>query len=224
MIEHLYRLYPQVSLLFIDDHSPDQTAPAIKEMQKKYSTLSLIERSGKFGLGTAYNTAFKTALKGNYQFIIQMDCDFSHNPSDVLKLREACEQADVALGSRYLSGGKTSSWPWYRKLLSRTGIVLIQLLTGLSLRDSTSGFKCFRRESLERLANVKFLSRGYIFQSEVNFRLHQTGAKFVEIPIHFEQRKSGESKMNFGIIAEAVWVLIRLRISGLTTPVKRSHH
>lgn len=212
LVDEVFRLYPGISILFVDDNSPDQTADIIRKLQLKYPQLHLLERPRKMGLGPAYIAGFQWALSRPYQFIVEMDADFSHTPKDLIRLIEAAEQADLVVGSRYLPGGQTKNWPLYRRAISLTGAFISRNLTGMDLSDVTSGFKCFRRETLLSLDFSRILSKGYVFQLEINFRVNELGLKIKEIPVTFQQRQMGTSKMNFQIILEGMTILLGLKL------------
>jgi dolichol-phosphate mannosyltransferase len=214
MIHKVFSLSPAFSLLIIDDGSPDGTAQIVKGLQQKYSELHLLERSGKQGLGTAYIKGFKWAIdqKDTYDFIFEMDCDFSHNPDHLARLLEACKgDADVAVGSRYCSGGHVKNWPWGRILMSYFASVYVRLILWISIRDTTAGFKCYRRKVLEtiELDEVRFM--GYAFQIEMKYRSLKKGFKVVEVPITFIDRTEGVSKMSTNIFKEAFWGVLQMR-------------
>lgn len=193
-------------VLIVDDGSPDGTANIIKGLQAEFpEKLHLVERSGKLGLGTAYIFGFKWALSKGYQYIFEMDADFSHNPDDLLRLHEACrEGADVAVGSRYVRGGKVVNWPWDRIFISRGGALYTQIITFMPVRDPTAGFVCYRRHVLETipLDQVRFI--GYAFQIEMKYRAWKLGFRISEVPITFVDRTEGQSKMTKGIVKEAI--------------------
>ncbi len=213
MIEKVFSLPVDFDLLIIDDNSPDGTAELVREMQKKYPTkLHMIQRSGKLGLGTAYITGFKWALEKNYTMVCEMDCDFSHNPEDLPRLRKAIlEGADVAVGSRYIEGGGVYNWPKRRILLSKGASLYARLITGIPVQDTTAGFVCYRREFLENLNMDKIVFKGYAFQIQMKYAAYLMGYKIKEIPIWFKDREEGVSKMSSNIIQEAILGVLKLR-------------
>lgn len=201
-------------MLVIDDGSPDGTASIVKELQQKFpDQLFLEERKGKLGLGTAYIHGFKWAIQKGYRFIFEMDADFSHNPADLQRLYLACKEggADVAIGSRYVKGGGTVNWPWDRIALSKGGSFYTRMITWMPVRDTTAGFVCYRKEVLEamNLDAIRFL--GYAFQIEMKFAAWKLGFKIKEVPIIFEDRKLGVSKMHKGIVKEGILGVLKLR-------------
>ena len=201
-------------VLIIDDGSPDGTANIVKSLQNEFSDrLHIIERSGKLGLGTAYITGFKWALEHKYDYIFEMDADFSHNPDDLIKLHKACseEGADVAIGSRYISGVNVVNWPMGRVLMSYFASKYVRIITGLNIADTTAGFKCYRREVLETIELDKIKFKGYAFQIEMKFTAYKCGFNIKEVPIIFVNRVLGNSKMSGGIFGEAVLGVIRLK-------------
>jgi len=206
-------------VLIIDDNSPDGTANIVKDLQKtKYNKeLFLIERPGKLGLGTAYITGFKWALKNNYDYIFEMDADFSHNPKDLLRLFEEChhKNADLVIGSRYINGVNVINWPIGRIIMSYYASAYVRFITGMKIMDTTSGFKCYKRRLLENIDLDKIKFKGYAFQIEMKFTAWKMGAKIVEIPIIFTDRQKGSSKMSGGIFNEAFWGVILMRIKSL---------
>ncbi len=213
MIEKVFSLEQGFDLLIIDDNSPDGTADLVKNLQKKYTeNLHLIQREGKLGLGTAYIKGFKWALNHSYQYICELDCDFSHNPEDLPRLRKALiDGADVAVGSRYIAGGGVHNWPKRRILLSRGASIYARLITGIPVQDTTAGFVCYKKEFLENLNMDKIVFKGYAFQIQMKFAAYLMGFKIVEIPIWFKDREEGVSKMSSNIIQEAILGLLKLR-------------
>jgi len=212
MIRKVFSLQPSFDLLIIDDGSPDGTGQIVKGMQQKYTALHLLERSGKQGLGTAYIVGFKWALKNNYDHIFEMDCDFSHNPDDLPRLLNACQQgADLAIGSRYCRGGKVKNWPLGRILMSYFASVYVRIVLWINIKDTTAGFKCYKRKVLEtiELDQVRFM--GYAFQIEMKYRALKKGFRVVEVPITFVDRIEGVSKMSTRIFKEAFWGVLQMR-------------
>jgi len=215
IIEAIFDLDKDFDLLVVDDNSPDGTANIVKELiLKRPDRLFILERKGKHGLGTAYIEGFKYALKHQYEYIFEMDADFSHNPKDLKLLYNACahEGNDISIGSRYASGVNVVNWPMGRVLLSYFASIYVQIVTGMHIKDSTAGFVCYRRRVLEtiNLDKVKFV--GYGFQIEMKFTSWKFGFKIKEVPIIFTNRALGESKMSKGILSEAVFGIIRMKI------------
>ena len=200
-------------VLIIDDGSPDGTASIVRSLFSKYpGQVFLEERKGKMGLGTAYIHGFKWCLSKGYQYIFEMDADFSHNPNDLLRLHEACVNgSDVSVGSRYVKGGALENWPKDRILLSKGASLYTRIITWMPVKDPTAGFVCYKREVLEKinLNNINFV--GYAFQIEMKFTAWKLGFKISEVPITFTDRKLGASKMNKGIIKEGVWGVLQLK-------------
>ena len=213
IIEAVFLLQQQFHVLIIDDGSPDGTADIVKSLFAKYpEQLFLVERKGKSGLGTAYIHGFRWALEKGYQFIFEMDADFSHNPADLKRLYEACKNgADVAVGSRYVKNGAVENWPANRIALSKGASLYTRLITWMPVMDPTAGFVCYKREVLEaiNLSAIHFV--GYAFQIEMKFAAWKLGFVIKEVPITFKDRKLGDSKMNKGIIKEGVFGVIKLR-------------
>ena len=203
-------------ILVIDDGSPDGTAQIVKRLMADEfgDRLFLIERSGKLGLGTAYITGFKWALEHNYDYIFEMDADFSHDPADLPRLYKACaeEGADVSIGSRYVSGVNVVNWPMGRVLMSYFASKYVRLITGLPIHDTTAGFKCYRREVLQTIDLDGIRFKGYAFQIEMKFTAYKCGFKIVEVPVIFINRELGTSKMNSSIFGEAVFGVIKLKM------------
>ena len=211
-------------ILVIDDNSPDGTAAIVKQLIAEHpGGINILERKGKLGLGTAYIAGFKWAIEHRYDYIIEMDADFSHNPNDLLTLHHAChtEHADVAIGSRYITGVNVVNWPMGRVLMSYYASAYVRLVTGMSIRDTTAGFVCYRREVLETidLDNIRF--KGYAFQIEMKFTAYKFGFCIKEVPIIFVNRVLGTSKMSSGIFGEAVFGVIRLKLSSMLRKYER---
>lgn len=205
-------------VLVIDDNSPDATASIVRGKMEEYpGRVNLVERSGKLGLGTAYIAGFKWALERHYSYIIEMDADFSHNPADLPSLRHACaeEKADVAVGSRYLTGVNVVNWPMGRVLMSYFASKYVRMVTGLPVHDTTAGFVCYSRKVLETMDLDSIRFKGYAFQIEMKFTAHHLGFKVAEVPIVFVNRVLGESKMSSGIFGEAVFGVIRLKLDSI---------
>lgn len=203
----------QYHVLVVDDGSPDGTADIVRKLIDMYpEKVHMIERKGKLGLGTAYIAGFQWALRRDYQFIFEMDADFSHNPEDLERLHQACvDGADLSVGSRYVSGGQVVNWPWNRKFISRGGAFYTQMITWLPIKDPTAGFICYRRAVLKALplTQIKFI--GYAFQIEMKYRAWKKGFKLKEVPITFVDRKEGVSKMSTNILKEAMWGVWKMR-------------
>jgi dolichol-phosphate mannosyltransferase len=210
-------------ILIIDDNSPDGTSDIVKSLKPSFPNLNLLERSRKMGLGTAYITGFKWALERGYEFIYEMDADFSHDPNDLIRLYKGCHDdgADVAIGSRYISGVNVVNWPLSRVLISYIASIYVRLVTGMKIMDTTAGFKCYRREVLENIRPDKIKSVGYGFQIEMKFTAWKLGYNIVEIPIIFTDRKLGASKMSGGIFNEALWGVLRMKFRSIFTKYPR---
>jgi dolichol-phosphate mannosyltransferase len=214
ILEAIFSLKENFYVLVIDDNSPDGTADIVRKLQAKYPLqLYLEERKGKLGLGTAYIYGFRWAIEKGFRYIFEMDADFSHNPKDLRRLYETCkyEGADVAIGSRYIKGGGTVNWPKDRIFLSKGGSLYTRLITWMPIKDTTAGFVCYRKEVLEaiNLEQIRFL--GYAFQIEMKFAAWKLGFKIKEVPIVFEDRKYGMSKMHKGIVKEGILGVLKLR-------------
>ena len=218
MIRTLLSLEHGFDILVVDDGSPDGTAAIVKSMQGEYpERVFLIERSGKLGLGTAYIAGFKWALKEGYEYIFEMDADFSHNPDDVPRLYEACavDGADLSVGSRYVTGVNVVNWPMGRVLMSYFASKYVRFITGLPVYDTTAGFNCYRRSVLETIDLDAIRFKGYAFQIEMKFITHKCGFTIKEVPVVFVNRVLGVSKMSGGIFSEAFFGVISLKISSL---------
>lgn len=207
-----------IHILIIDDNSPDLTALKVKELQDEYSgKLYLISRNSKQGLGTAYIYGFKWCLARNYKFIFEMDADFSHDPKDLTKLYKACasQGADMSIGSRYVTGVNVVNWPMGRVLMSYLASKYVRVITGMKINDTTAGFVCYKRETLEALDlnNIKFI--GYAFQIEMKFKTYLKKLKIVEVPVIFTDRTKGESKLSKGIISEAIFGVISMKLRSM---------
>ena len=207
MAQKILSLPVAVDLLVVDDNSPDGTAEIVKRLQTSDFRLHLINRAGKLGLGSAYIAGFKWALEKNYEFIFEMDCDFSHDPEEIPNFLKAAQNFDLVLGSRYSGGVRVLNWPLKRLLLSRCAGIYVWLITGMPITDPTGGFKCFRRRALQAIQLDAVQSNGYSFQIELTHRLWRDGFKVVEVPIIFTERVEGTSKLSRGIVTEAFWMV-----------------
>ncbi len=218
IIRAVFNLPESFDILVIDDNSPDGTAAIVKELQKEFpERLHIVERKGKLGLGTAYIAGFKWAIEHRYDYIFEMDADFSHNPEDLLRLKAACRDngADMAIGSRYVSGVNVVNWPMGRVIMSYYASKYVRIVTGLKIHDTTAGFVCYRRGVLETIELDKIQFKGYAFQIEMKFTAKMCGFNIQEVPIIFINRVLGESKMSGGIFSEAVFGVIKLKWSSL---------
>ena len=214
IIRAVFGLEKAFNILIIDDGSPDGTANIVKGLQQEFDgRLFIVERSGKQGLGTAYICGFKWAIEHGYDFIFEMDADFSHNPNDLIKLYSACAEggADLAIGSRYCNGVNVVNWPLGRVLMSYYASVYVRLVTRMNIKDTTAGFKCYRRQVLETIELDKIHFKGYAFQIEMKFTAYKCGFKLIEVPIIFVNRVLGTSKMNTSIFGEALFGVLRLK-------------
>ncbi|MBK3517185.1 polyprenol monophosphomannose synthase [Carboxylicivirga marina] len=223
IIDAVFSLPRSFEILIIDDNSPDGTADIVKGLMEKHpEQLHIVEREGKLGLGTAYITGFNWAVEKAYDYIFEMDADFSHPPKDLINLHDAClNGADMAIGSRYISGVNVVNWPMGRVLMSYFASVYVRFITGMKIMDTTAGFKCYTRKVLETidLDNIKL--KGYSFQIEMKFTTWKFGFNIVEVPIIFTDRTEGTSKMSGGIFNEAVWGVIKMKISSWFKSYKR---
>lgn len=217
IIRAVFGLEKVFHILVIEDNSPDGTADIVRRMQKEFpERLFMIERKGKLGLGTAYIAGFRWAIEKKYDYIFEMDADFSHNPDDLPRLYAAChdEGADLSIGSRYVSGVNVVNWPMGRVLMSYFASKYVRIITGVKIHDTTAGFVCYRRSVLETIELDKVRFKGYAFQIEMKYTAYKCGFKITEVPVIFVNRELGTSKMNSSIFGEAVFGVIRLRLDG----------
>lgn len=214
MVRKVFSLDTNFNLLIVEDNSPDGTAEIVKRLMQEFpDQLFILERKGKLGLGTAYIAGFKWALENDYDYIFEMDCDFSHNPDDLEKLYAAAVNgADVAIGSRYISGINVVNWPLGRVLMSYFASVYVRMVTGMNVRDTTAGFKCYKKKVLQTIDFEKIKLIGYGFQVEMKFTAHKFGFNLVEVPIIFIDRQEGTSKMSGGIFNEALWGVLKMKM------------
>lgn len=224
IIKAVFSLDVPFHVLIVDDGSPDGTAKIVKALQTQYpKSLHIIERQGKLGLGTAYIRGFRFGIEQQYDFICEMDADFSHPPKKLIELRAACidQNKDVAVGSRYVKGGKCVNWPWDRLILSYGASWYVKLITWMPVNDPTAGFVCYRRKVLETLDLDKIRFIGYAFQIEMKYAARTLGFSIIEVPITFTDRIEGVSKMSGGIIKEAVFGVVQMRWSSLFNSYKK---
>jgi len=216
IIRKVFSFEKKFHVLIVDDGSPDGTANIVKSLQKEFSDrLFMIEREGKLGLGTAYITAFHWAIEKEYDFVFEMDADFSHPPHDLLNLYDACKNqgADVAVGSRYINGISVVNWPLGRILMSYYASMYVRIITGMNVRDTTAGFVCYKRDVLKNIGIDEIKMKGYGFQIEMKFRSWKLGFNITEVPIIFTDRTEGSSKMSGGIFSEALWGVFKMRLN-----------
>jgi dolichol-phosphate mannosyltransferase len=222
IIRKVMSLQPEFDLLIVDDNSPDGTGNVVINLQKEFNRLHLLSRKKKNGLGTAYIEGFKWCLQHKYDYIFEMDADFSHNPDDLIRLYKACEEgADLSIGSRYITGVNVVNWPMNRVLMSYYASSYVRMITGMTIRDTTAGFVCYKRNLLETIELDKIKFRGYAFQIEMKYTASKYGFKIVEVPIIFTDRTQGESKMSKGIFKEAILGVISLKLKSLFRNYKR---
>ena len=216
MIQTVMNLSMAFDILFVDDGSPDGTAQLIQEQQSVFpNRIHLLQRTGKLGLGTAYIAGFRWAIAEKYDYICEMDCDFSHTPQDLVRLVEACQQgADMSVGSRYTKGGGVVDWPLKRRIMSRGAGIYVNLILGLGVQDATAGFVCYKRQVLETLdlGGIQFI--GYAFQIEMKYKTKRKGFAIKEVPIVFKDRILGKSKMSLNIFNEAFIGVLKMRLNG----------
>ena len=213
MTQAIMGLNLELSILFVDDNSPDGTSRLIADLVKKYPNQVFLEsREGKQGLGTAYIHGFKWALERKYDYVFEMDCDFSHAPEDIIRLKNACEQgADMAIGSRYCKGGKVKNWPLKRIMMSYLASLYVRMILWIPIKDTTAGFKCYKAKVLETINLDQITFKGYAFQICMKYAALKHRFKVVEVPIVFVDRLYGESKMSAGIFKEAIWGVWKMR-------------
>ena len=222
VLRKVFSLEKAFHVLIVDDGSPDGTADIVKGLQKEFKELHIEERTGKLGLGTAYIHGFKWALKRDYQFVFEMDADFSHDPNDLIRLQKAClDGGDLAIGSRYVNGVNIVNWPMSRLLMSYFASIYVKFITGLPVHDSTAGYKCYRRAVLENIIfdNIQFV--GYAFQIEMKFKSWKYGFNVVEVPVVLTDRTEGESKMSSDIFFEAFIGVIQMNVRSWFTKFER---
>lgn len=225
MIDKVMSLPGDFNLLIVDDGSPDGTAQIVKDLQLKYpERIYIVERAGKQGLGTAYIAGFRWALEHGFEYIFEMDADFSHNPDDLVQLYDACANgADLAIGSRYIKGVNVVNWPIGRVLMSYFASKYVRIVTGMKIMDTTAGFKCYKSNTLRAINFDKIKLIGYGFQIEMKFTAWKLGFKIVEVPIIFTDRKFGASKMSGGIFNEALWGVAFMKLKSLFVSYKKMH-
>jgi dolichol-phosphate mannosyltransferase len=226
IIDAVFSLQQGFHVLIIDDGSPDGTGNIVKSLQQQHpGELFLEERSGKQGLGTAYIHGFRWAIARSYEYIFEMDADFSHNPSDLIRLYEACAVggADVSVGSRYVKGGRTENWPWDRAVLSYGASIYVGIITWMPVRDATAGFVCYHRSVLEAMKFDAIQFVGYAFQIEMKFTAWKLGFKIKEVPITFRDRREGYSKMSKGIIKEGILGVLKIQLQSLFRRYEKRH-
>jgi dolichol-phosphate mannosyltransferase len=213
IVEMVLRQSPTIEILIVDDNSPDGTGNIVEEMGRSEPRLHLLRRAGKMGLGTAYLAGFKWGLEGGFDFLIEMDADFSHDPNELPNLLNAAEEADLVLGSRYANGIRVVNWPLSRLMLSKGAAWYVRIITALPVTDPTGGFKCFRRAVLESIDMEQVRSNGYGFQIEMTYKAWMKGFRIAEVPITFVDRYAGQSKMSGKIVWEALWMVWLLAFS-----------
>jgi len=218
LLRNIFALQRNFHVLVVDDNSPDGTAQLVDSLMAEFSDrLFIVKRKGKMGLGTAYIAGFKWALERKYEFVFEMDADYSHNPNDLIRLYNACSKGgyDVAIGSRYVKGVNVVNWPMSRVLLSWLASKYVQFVTGMDIYDTTAGFMCYRRTVLEKINLDKIKFVGYAFQIEMKFKAYLANFRIIEVPVVFTDRTKGESKMSSGIISEAIFGVIKMKFKSL---------
>lgn len=220
IVKVIRRNVPNLNILVVDDNSPDGTSDIVEKISKKDSRINLIKREGKLGLGTAYVEGFKFALKNGFDYIFEMDADLSHYPGDIPKFLEQMKEHDLVIGSRYLKGVNVINWPFSRLALSLFANWYTRMVTGLPIKDCTSGYKCFRREVLESIDLDRISSDGYSFQIEMTYKAWKKNFRIHELPIIFVDREKGDSKMTRKVMREAAWIVWKLRLLNLFGGIK----
>jgi len=215
IVPAILELGPHFEVLVVDDNSPDGTANLVKELKQTENRVHLIQRERKMGLGTAYVAGFKYALQHNFEYVFEMDADFSHDPIELPRMLKKAQTCDLVIGSRYISGVNVVNWPLRRLILSYMANLYTRVITGMPIRDATGGFKCYRRRVLEKINLDAIHSNGYAFQIETNFLAYKKGFAICEIPIVFVDRRVGVSKMSKKIIREAVWMVWKLKLKSI---------
>ena len=223
IIRYVFNLPNEFHILIIDDNSPDGTADIVKTLMKEFpEQLHIIERPGKMGLGTAYITGFQWSLENEYQYVFEMDADFSHNPDDLIRLHDACANgADLSVGSRYVSGINVVNWPLKRVLMSYCASIYVKIVTGMKVHDSTAGFVCYTNRVLQTIDMEEIRMKGYGFQIEMKFTTWKHGFKIQEVPIVFIDRQEGTSKMSGGIFSEALFGVMKMKLRSLFRKYER---
>ena len=212
IIDKIFSVHDEIDVLVVDDNSPDGTGKLVRDKMQESNRIHLIEREGKMGLGTAYLAGFRYSLDHGYDYIMEMDADFSHNPEEIPNFLKSIQEYDVVLGSRYIKGVNVVNWPLKRLLLSYFANLYTRVITGMNVKDATGGFKCFRATALSKINFDDVKSNGYSFQIEMTYRLWKKGAKVKEIPIIFVDRLEGESKMSKKIVYEAIFMVWKLKL------------
>lgn len=215
LIGKIHSVVPDINILVIDDNSGDGTADIVEKIKLTNPRVDIIKRPGKLGLGTAYITGFKHAIEKGYDFIFEMDGDFSHDPAHLPAFLEAAKEADLVIGSRYIPGGGVVNWSFFRKLISIGGSIYSRIILSMPYKDLTGGFKCFRRQTLMAIPLDDVFSEGYSFQIEMTYRVHKKGMRIMEIPIVFKERVGGRSKMSKKIFIEAIFRVWQIRMTAL---------
>lgn len=222
LISKIQDIQPDMDILIVDDNSPDGTASEVKKLQEVNNRIHLLERAGKMGLGTAYIAGFTYAIENDFEIIMEMDADFSHNPEEIPNFLKEISNNDLVIGSRYIKGVNVVNWPLKRLLLSYFANLYTRIITGMPVKDATGGFKCFRADMLKKVDFQSVRSNGYSFQIEMNYRLWKKGARIKEIPIIFVDRIEGESKMSKKIVYEAIFMVWKLKLGLIKTGSKKA--